>query len=108
MPISCWIVRISYDASPTAGVITIALGLASSHGNEPVTIQKLMDQDLVSDARKTPDVPKSGANGLAYDALERTERLRIRSNEENQSSISKSIASRHSKYAPTLNPERDP
>lgn len=35
---------IQHSASPTAAVITITVGVASSHGNEPVTIQHLMDE----------------------------------------------------------------
>lgn len=35
---------IQHSASPTAAVITITVGVASSHGSEPVTIQQLMDR----------------------------------------------------------------
>jgi diguanylate cyclase (GGDEF)-like protein len=35
---------IQHRASPTAAVITITVGVASSHGSEPLTIQQLMDR----------------------------------------------------------------
>lgn len=35
---------IQHSASPTAAVITITVGVASSHGSDPVTIQQLMDR----------------------------------------------------------------